>query len=278
MGFLLALFTMNEGLSYFLNAYLVAFMFAMSISLGCLFCLHHSVDPGRLGCGDAASGRNHINGNRAADAALFAHCPFGSLQEQCPLFLERFDGGGGERNSPEKSGYLDSNFFFIRYLVYSAIFIGLARYFFHTSLRQDKSGDPELTLQMERTSTWGAYLFAGSLTFAAVDWVMSLQPEWFSTIFGVYYFAGSAVACLSFLIIVLDDAPKPGPSAGCRYGGALSRSRQVDVRFYLFLGLHRLFPVLPDLVREYSGRELDSTWIERVDRSCKLVGLTYRWP
>jgi hypothetical protein len=102
-----------------------------------------------------------------------------------------------------KASYLNSTWFVIRYLSYAVVLCGLATYFFRTSLQQDKSGDPALTLQMERTSTWGLFLFAAAVTFAAVDWVMSLTPEWYSTIFGVYYFAGSVVAFMAFMILTL---------------------------------------------------------------------------
>ena len=103
----------------------------------------------------------------------------------------------------KKASYLNSTWFAIRYFAYAVVLGGLANYFFRTSLAQDKTGDPKTTLKMETNATWMAYLFAFSLTFVAFDWMMSLDPEWFSTIFGVYYFAGAAVACLAFLIITL---------------------------------------------------------------------------
>ena len=69
----------------------------------------------------------------------------------------------------------------------------LAWFFYRTSVRQDTSHDPALTIRMERVSAFGLILFALTANFAAFDLLMSLDPHWFSTIFGVYFFAVSVV-------------------------------------------------------------------------------------
>jgi hypothetical protein len=76
-------------------------------------------------------------------------------------------------------------------------------FFFRNSRQQDESGDPALTLRMEAWSPLAMILFALTLTFASIDWIMSLDPHWFSTIFGVYYFAGSVVGFLSLLVLAV---------------------------------------------------------------------------
>ncbi len=101
-----------------------------------------------------------------------------------------------------KSGYLNVPFFFIRAALYFVVWGLLARYFRGASLKQDQSGDPALTLSMARRSSIGLLLFALSLTFAAFDWMMSLDPHWYSTIFGVCYFGGSVMAMLAMLALV----------------------------------------------------------------------------
>jgi hypothetical protein len=100
-----------------------------------------------------------------------------------------------------KSGYLNSTFFFVRVAIYFAIWIGLATFFRRSSLKQDENGDPALSLRMSRVAAPGLLLFALSLTFAAFDWIMSLDPHWFSTIFGVTYFSGAFMAFLAFTIL-----------------------------------------------------------------------------
>lgn len=102
-----------------------------------------------------------------------------------------------------KAPYLNSGFFAIRYLIYFGSWIFLARFFLNKSVEQDANGDPELTLLMERRSGPALLLFAFTITFAAFDFIMSLDAHWFSTIFGVYYFAAGLVGFFSFLAISL---------------------------------------------------------------------------
>lgn len=101
-----------------------------------------------------------------------------------------------------KKAYLNSGFWFLRAVVYFAIWIGLATYFKRSSLAQDQNGDPRITLRMARFAAPATLLFALSITFAAFDWIMSLDPHWFSTIFGVCYFAGGFMAFMATLALL----------------------------------------------------------------------------
>ncbi|MCH9652461.1 MAG: quinol:cytochrome C oxidoreductase [Planctomycetes bacterium] len=104
---------------------------------------------------------------------------------------------------PAKAPYLNSGFFALRYVIYFGSWIFLARYFLNKSVAQDENGDPELTLLMERRSGPGLLLFAFTISFAAIDFIMALDPHWFSTIFGIYYFAAGLVGFFSTLAICL---------------------------------------------------------------------------
>jgi hypothetical protein len=84
-------------------------------------------------------------------------------------------------------------------VVYVAVWIVMARYMFALSTAQDSSRDPQLTRRMEKASAPGMMLFALSVNFAAFDLLMSLDPHWFSTIFGVYLFAGCVVGFFAVL-------------------------------------------------------------------------------
>ena len=90
----------------------------------------------------------------------------------------------------------------IRTLIYFAVWILLYFKIVKPSMIQDKTGNLELTHHMWKWSCVGLFLFAVTLHLASVDWLMSLDSHWFSTIFGVYYFAGSAVCGLSTIIIL----------------------------------------------------------------------------
>jgi hypothetical protein len=103
-----------------------------------------------------------------------------------------------------KHVYLNKPFFFARVILYFAIWIGLTWFFNRTSVKQDENGDPALTLRMARVAAPGLLLFALTITFAAVDWIMTLNPHWFSTMFGVCYFAGSYMSFLAFAILFVQ--------------------------------------------------------------------------
>lgn len=101
----------------------------------------------------------------------------------------------------KKTAYLNPTFFAIRVVIYFGIWTLLATYFARTSAKQDSGHDPAKAYRMRQLAAPGLILFGTSLTFAAFDFVMSLEPEWFSTIFGVYQFGAGALAFFSFLAI-----------------------------------------------------------------------------
>lgn len=109
-----------------------------------------------------------------------------------------------------KSGYLNPTFFFIRVAIYFAVWIGLATFFRKNSMKQDESGDPAISMKLSRVAAPGLLLFALSITFAAFDWIMSIDPHWFSTIFGVTYFAGGFMSFLAFTILLSKWLNKKG--------------------------------------------------------------------
>lgn len=100
-----------------------------------------------------------------------------------------------------KEPFLNRTFFMVRCALYFGVWIALGRYYLSRSTTQDRTGDPAITVRMQKWSAGGMVLFALTLTFAAFDFVMSLDPHWYSTIFGVYFFAGSAVGGLSLIVV-----------------------------------------------------------------------------
>lgn len=107
-----------------------------------------------------------------------------------------------------KEPYLNQTFFTIRLLVYFAIWIFFYIVLTRNSKKQDDSKDQKLTKRNIRVSAVFMPLFALSITFGAIDLLMSLEPHWFSTIFGVYYFSGSVLAGLAavtFFMVWLNE-------------------------------------------------------------------------
>jgi len=102
-----------------------------------------------------------------------------------------------------KAPYLNVSFFVIRTLVVLAIWSAFAALFVKNSTTQDVSRDPALTKRNVALSAGFLPVFAITLTVTAMDWGMSLEPHWFSTIYGVYYFSGSVIAALAAGTLVI---------------------------------------------------------------------------
>lgn len=102
-----------------------------------------------------------------------------------------------------KSAFLNPGFFVLRLVIYFAVWSGLALWYRRRSIDQDESGDLELTNRMQWAAPASLIALALTLTLGAFDLIMSLDAAWFSTMFGVYYFAGCAVSIFASLIIIL---------------------------------------------------------------------------
>ena len=107
-----------------------------------------------------------------------------------------------------KSPYLNVNFFVLRFVLIFAVWSLFHFLFTRNSTKQDTTKDQKLTTINIRLAAVFMPVFAISLTLTAVDWAMSLEPHWSSTIFGVYYFSGTVLAALSaatYIIIKLHE-------------------------------------------------------------------------
>ncbi len=104
----------------------------------------------------------------------------------------------------EKAGYLNQTFFTVRGVAFFIIWMLFARWFVGQSLKQDElPGLHAVTHRLRRFSGPFMLLFAFTVSFAGFDWLMSLDPHWFSTIFGVYVFAGMALASLATITLMV---------------------------------------------------------------------------
>ncbi len=194
----------GDSLKYFYHAYLVSFCFYLSLSLGALFfvALQHA---SRAGWSIAVRRVSEIlAANALLMALLFLPILLPLLFGSTSLY-EWLDASkvAGDEVLEGKKPYLNLPFFTVRALVYFGIWGFLVWFFFRRSVEQDASGDAGLSLKMEKLSYPALVLFALTTTFAAIDWMMSLTPHWFSTIYGVYYFGGAVVGFFALLILVL---------------------------------------------------------------------------
>lgn len=109
-----------------------------------------------------------------------------------------------------KAGYLSKNFFIVRNLIAIGLWIWLGRKIISRSIEQDQSGDAELTLKNKALAPAFLMVFALSFTMASFDQLMSLDPLWFSTMFGVYCFAGLFSSSLALTAIISVWLKKQG--------------------------------------------------------------------
>lgn len=109
---------------------------------------------------------------------------------------------GGHLLAGFKGAWLSRPFFVVRGLGCLGVWILLAGVLVRTSRRQDVDGDPAHTHANRRTSGLFIVLFSLTLSLASFDWIMSLEPEWYSTIFAIYNFAGLFVSTLSVIVLL----------------------------------------------------------------------------
>ncbi len=109
-----------------------------------------------------------------------------------------------------KAPYLNSGFFIGRAVLYFAIWSGLSIVLNRLSARQD-TGDVAVNSTIQRVSGAGLVLYALTVTFAGIDWIMSLNPHWYSTLFGFLMMGGQGLAALAFTIVISTILVKREP-------------------------------------------------------------------
>lgn len=197
-AFFLDLMAGPKGLYHFAHAYLLGYFFCLSIALGALIfvCLQRLTRAGwsvvvrRLA--ELVAGTMPALAILAIPVLVFMHQLYPWTHDELVANDAILLG---------KRAYLNTPFFLARVVVYFVVWIYIARTMLSLSVRQDESGDLALTHRAERLSAPAVILFALTITFAGFDLLMSLDPHWFSTIYGVYVFAGAMVGFISTAIL-----------------------------------------------------------------------------
>lgn len=187
-----------------LASYLVAFMFIATISVGGLFFTLLQYLVGAFWSVTIRRLAENLATLLPLVAILFLPIAWGAK--------DLFPWASGQDLGPEvaaKAGYLNLNFFLARAVVYLLTWAILGTVYYRRSLAVDKSGDPHIVLRLRKFSAPAILLFALTITFAGFDWLMSLDPTWASTMFGVYTFAGvilSVLAAITTTAVLLQRA------------------------------------------------------------------------
>jgi hypothetical protein len=188
------------GWARFYASYLVAFVFFLSLALGALFfvLVQHAT---RAGWSVAVRRlAEAVAPNVLFPMAVLALPVLFGLRSLYPWTDAA--AVAADHLLHAKAPWLNVPFFIVRTVFYFTVWSAFALWFHRTSVRQDTSGDPGLTQKMETTSTAALILFAFTVTFFAFDFLMSLTPHWYSTIFGVYFFAGCVLGFFALMTVL----------------------------------------------------------------------------
>jgi hypothetical protein len=195
---------------HFFQAWLVAWLLWLSVALGCLgLAMLHHLSRGAWG--------------------LMIRRPLEAGARTLPLLVvlflpvlagmsELFEWSHGEvvradRVLAAKAAYLNVPFFVGRAAVYFLVWVALAWSLTALSRRQDESTDPALFRRMQAISAAGFLLLALTGSFAAIDWMMSLDPHWQSSLYGLWFFAGLGLSGLTFTVVVANWLRQRAPMA-----------------------------------------------------------------
>jgi hypothetical protein len=184
----------------FFQSYLTGYMFCLGATLGCLALgMVHQLSGGAWG--------------------VVLRRPIGAASRVLPimtlLFLPIVLGMGrlypwthadlvaGDEILRHKHAYLNTPFFLVRAALYFLVWNAIAYFLNAWSLEQDRTGEAQLSRRMQRLSAAGLLGYGLTITFASFDWLMSLDPHWFSTIYGVLIIGGQGLTAIAFLIVVI---------------------------------------------------------------------------
>jgi hypothetical protein len=184
----------------FFRSYLVAFVYWMVFAMGCLAILQlHHMTGGRWGL---PIRRILEAGTRTIPVmtVLFVPVLFG-MSRLYPW--TRPDSLGDDPAGKFRRLYLSPHFFIVRAVIYFAIWNLLAALLNKWSAQQDRTGDLALKDRMSSLAAPGTVLWAITWSWAMVDWVMSLEPTWYSSIYGMVFMVIACLGALSLSVIML---------------------------------------------------------------------------
>lgn len=194
----------------FFQAYLVAWVLWYTVASGCLgFLLLQHLSGGAWGL---AARRVLEAGARTLPVVGLAALPLFLGMKELFVWADP-ERSRGDHLIEHKAAYLNVPFFIGRTLFVIAVFSFLAYALSAKSRRQDEAGDPALRLSMHRTSAVGLLFWVIANTFMGFDWLMSLDPHWFSSLYGGIFVAGQALAAMTFVILIMNWLRQRRPMA-----------------------------------------------------------------
>jgi hypothetical protein len=192
------------GLEQALRSYLLGYIFWTGIAVGCI---------GILILQHLTGGSWGLVIRRILEAGaktwwllllMFLPIMFGAtrIYEWAAYQAEGHSGSGIDKILDHKAAYLNINFFSARAILYFLTWGAITYFLTKWSQQQDETGDWKLSSSMNRFSGPAMIAFVVAVTFAAIDWTMSLDPHWYSTMYGLLFVIGFALSSMAFVIAV----------------------------------------------------------------------------
>lgn len=192
-------FSMEQRAEFF-QSYLLGFFFWTGIALGCwVLCMLHHLVTGRWGF----LIQRILEAGMSTFPLLFILFLPVLLMGMEDLYPWARPEAASDPILQHKASYLNYGAFVSRAVLYFAIWIGTSFLLIKWSNAQDETGDPALSDRLQALSGPGIPLFGLSVTFASFDWLMSLDPHWFSTLYGVMTIVSFSGATMAFVIIMM---------------------------------------------------------------------------
>jgi hypothetical protein len=184
----------------FLQSYLMAYMLCLGVTLGCLALgMVHQLSGGAWG---VVLRRSIGAASRVLPVMTAMFLPIAIGMSSLYPWTNA-DLVAHNELLQHKRLYLNTPFFLVRAAVYFAAWNALAYFLSAWSLEQDRHPDPRIASRMQRLSAGGLLCYGLTITFASFDWLMSLDPEWFSTMYGVLIIGGQGLSSMAFLITIV---------------------------------------------------------------------------
>jgi hypothetical protein len=134
----------------------------------------------------------------------------------------------------QKAKYLNVPFFLVRLVIYFAIWLGLMFMLNRWGTAMDQGPEPRLYRYCSSLSAPGLVAYGLTITFASIDWVMSLEPEWYSTIYPVMYAVSQILTAFTFAVLVLLLLSQRTPLADLLRPGSMRDLGSLMLAFVMF--------------------------------------------
>jgi hypothetical protein len=203
------------NIEQFFRSYLIGFVFWIGIALGCLGLLMLQYLTG--GAWGTVIRRVLEAGTRTLPLMLVLFIPLAIMglgHVYHWVHPETIADEHARKIVEQKTPYLNVGFFWIRAVVYFLIWGALIFFLNKWSAANDRTADTKFLNRLTKISGIGIVVWVFAVSFASFDWVMSLDPEWFSTIFGLLFVVNWVLSAFAFVIAVMVLLANRKPFAG----------------------------------------------------------------